>query len=197
MNNIILCKIGYAIYTPFQNLKLKINGVLSKGIVYSCGSLFVSRDKNATIAIGSSCRFMSKTWGNKIGIQHKCMLSADNTATLTIGDRCSFSGVSIWCFDQIIIGNNVRVGANCLIMDGDAHQDDPRAGENKPIVIEDNVWLGGNVVVMKGVTIGKNSLIGMNSVVTKDIPANVIAAGNPCKVIRPLTDEQIAKLGEK
>ena len=60
---------------------------------------------------------------------------------------------------------------------------------SKPVTIGDNVWLGGNVVVNPGVTIGENSIIGAGSVVTKDIPANVIAAGNPCKVIREITDE--------
>ena len=54
----------------------------------------------------------------------------------------------------------------------------------KPITIGDNVWIGGNVVVLPGVTIGNNSVIGAGSVVTKDIPAGVIAYGNPCKVIR-------------
>jgi acetyltransferase-like isoleucine patch superfamily enzyme len=54
------------------------------------------------------------------------------------------------------------------------------------VVIGDNVWLGVNSVVLKGVTIGKNSVIGANSVVTRDIPPNVIAAGNPCKVIKQI-----------
>ena len=60
---------------------------------------------------------------------------------------------------------------------------------SKPVTICDDVWLGGNVVVNPGVTIGQGSVIGAGSVVTKDIPANVIAAGNPCKVIREITDE--------
>lgn len=60
---------------------------------------------------------------------------------------------------------------------------------SKPVTICDNVWLGGNVVVNPGVTIGEGTVIGSGSVVTKDIPPNVIAAGNPCRVIRELTDE--------
>ena len=78
----------------------------------------------------------------------------------------------------------MRCGANTYIASTDAHTDDYRAGKDRPVVIEDNVWLGLNVVVLKGVHIGENSVIGANSVVTKDIPANVIAAGNPCKIIR-------------
>lgn len=165
--------------------------------MFTGGSLFVNKHKNAAITIGKKCRFMSKSWGNNIGLNHPCMLSAESGALLTIGDYCSFSGDSIRCFRSITIGNRVRVGANTLIIDGDAHQNDPRSGSNKPIVIEDNVWIGGAVTVMKGVTIGRNSLIGYGSIVTKDIPSNVIAAGNPCKVIRSLDEETIKKLENK
>ena len=56
------------------------------------------------------------------------------------------------------------------------------------ITIGDNVWIGGNTVVVPGVTIGSNVVIGAGSVVTKDIPDNVVAAGNPCRVIRPITE---------
>lgn len=58
-----------------------------------------------------------------------------------------------------------------------------------PIKVGDNVWIGGGVKVMPGVTIGNNVVIGSGSIVTKDIPNNVVAAGNPCKVIRPITEE--------
>lgn len=58
----------------------------------------------------------------------------------------------------------------------------------KPINIGENVWIGANATVLSGVTIGKNSVIGAGSVVTKDIPENVVAVGNPCKVLRPITD---------
>ena len=58
------------------------------------------------------------------------------------------------------------------------------------------MWIGANVTVLPGVTIGENSIIGAGSVVTKDIPSNVIAVGNPCKVLRPLTDEDKEKYPE-
>jgi galactoside O-acetyltransferase len=71
-------------------------------------------------------------------------------------------------------------------MIGDRNDHESRFPEWQPIpiTIGNNVWIGMNSVIMRGVTIGENSIIGANSVVTKDIPANVIAAGNPCKVIK-------------
>jgi len=61
----------------------------------------------------------------------------------------------------------------------------------KPVRIGHNVWIGGSVVICPGVTIGDNSVIGAGSVVTKDVPANVVAVGNPCKVLRPMTAEEL------
>ena len=107
-------------------------------------------------------------------------------------NSCSISRTFICtCFKHIKIDKNVRIGANSLITDGDAHLDDPRSGEPKPVHICENVWLGMNVTVLKGVTIGKNSLIGAGSVVTKDIPANVVAAGNPCIVVKYFDEDKI------
>lgn len=60
-----------------------------------------------------------------------------------------------------------------------------------PVTIGDHVWIGSNVTILPGVTIGENSVIGAGSVVTKDIPANVVATGVPCRVMRPITDEDI------
>ena len=140
------------------------------------------------ITIGNGCCFLSRTTSNNIGLNHKCILSATPyqeglNCSLVIGNNCGFSGVSIWCFLSVKIGNNVRVGANVLIMDGDAHFDDPRTSAPRPIVIEDGVFLGANVVIKKGVTIGTNSVIGMNSIVTHNVPSNSVAVGNPCRVI--------------
>ena len=73
-----------------------------------------------------------------------------------------------------------------MITDGDWHSGDSRVGPPKSIEIGDNVWLGVNVVVLKGVHIGANTIIGAGSVVVSDIPANTIAAGNPCKVIKEI-----------
>lgn len=93
---------------------------------------------------------------------------------------------------KVKIGNHVLIGPRTCIYSV-AHPIDVTVrlegyDISKPVTICDNVWLGGNVVVNPGVTIGEGSVIGSGSVVTKDIPANVIAAGNPCRVIREINE---------
>lgn len=94
---------------------------------------------------------------------------------------------------KVVIGDNVMFAPNVSIFTAGhpVHPDSRNSGYEYGIevTIGDNVWIGGNVVVNPGVTIGKNTVIGSGSVVTRDIPENVIAAGNPCRVIREITEE--------
>src|ERR1035437_1391161 len=151
------------------------------------GKCYFKRYPESIISIGDNCDFRSRVNSNLIGINRPCSISTlTPDAKIEIGNNCGFSGTVIGAFKFIKLGNNVKCGANTLITDSDWHLDDHRAGEPKDVVIGDNVWLGINVVVLKGVTIGDNTLIGANSVLTKDSPSNVIAAGNPCKVIKQI-----------
>lgn len=137
------------------------------------------------ITVGNNCTFNSKHTSNLIGVNRPCIFSTlTSSAQIIIGNNCGFSGTVIGSAIRIVLKNNVRCGSNTLITDSDWHMDDPRSGKARPVIIEENVWLGEGVKVLKGVHIGKNSVIGTGSVVTKNIPANVIAAGNPCKVIK-------------
>lgn len=91
---------------------------------------------------------------------------------------------------KVTIGENVLFGPGVQVYTA-SHPVDPQERltlreSGSPVVIGDNVWLGGGVILCPGVTIGSNTTIGAGSVVVKDIPANVVAAGNPCKVIRSL-----------
>ncbi len=119
------------------------------------------------------------TWPNK-----------GKQASIEIGDYCLISpGNRISAAESVKIGNNVMLAANCYISDSDWHGVYNRTRPfrcTKAVVLEDNVWLGERVIVCKGVTIGENSVIGAGAVVTKDIPANVVAAGNPAKVIKAI-----------
>ena len=114
-------------------------------------------------------------------------------ATLTIGNNVGKSSTRLWIHESVRIGNNVKIGGCVLITDTDAHPMDyvARRSSNEctksaPVVIEDDVWVGAHCIILKGVTIGARSIIGAGSVVTKSIPADCVAAGNPCKVIKLL-----------
>ncbi len=99
---------------------------------------------------------------------------------------------------KVKFGNDIWVGPNCEIISS-GHSVDPQKRKNgygyaNPIVIEDNVYIGSRVTIVcpenGGITIGENSVIGSGSVVTKDIPKNLLAAGNPCKIIRKLSESE-------
>lgn len=107
---------------------------------------------------------------------------------IKIGNRTA-PGLSPGCYIQgrggIIIGNNVRIAPNVGIISSNHRLEDYDLwDEIQPIEIGDNVWIGMNSVILQGVKIGDNVVIGCNSVVNKDIPANSIAAGNPCRIIK-------------
>ena len=95
---------------------------------------------------------------------------------------------------KVKFGNNIFIGPTCSFYTAghpiDVKQRNAGLEYAHPITVGDNVWFGGNVVVLPGVSIGNNSVIGAGSVVTKDIPANVIAVGNPCKVIKNIAGSE-------
>lgn len=92
--------------------------------------------------------------------------------------------------NKVKFGDNVFIGPNCGFYTAGHPLDVERRNQGleyaKPITVGNNVWFGGNVCVLPGVTIGDNVVIGAGSIVNKDIPSNVLAAGNPCKVIKTL-----------
>lgn len=181
----VIHKSSCYIISCIESIYLRLINVHYGGNGKFRGWCSVYRRPDTKITIGHSCTFNSSHYSNHIGLNHRCIIGTmSKGATIVIGNHVGVSSSTITAFDSITIGDNVRIGANCLIMDGDYHLNDPRISSPKPIEIGNNVWLGYGVVVMKGVTIGENSIIGVNSVVTKDIPANVVAAGSPCRIIR-------------
>lgn len=187
--------LSYNLWTLLNYLSAKWWGISIGKNAHFRGYTKFKRLPDSVINIGESCTFNNQHTSNMAGLFCPCIIStAKRNAYISIGNNCGFSGVRIRSGLSVKIGSRVRCGANSYITDTDAHFDDPRSGKDRPVVIEDGVWLGMNVVVLKGVHIGKNTLIGANSVVTKDIPANSIAAGNPCRVIKEISDTAKEKL---
>lgn len=126
------------------------------------------------------------------GVHIKPPLFVDYGSYISIGAR-TFANYGLVALDvaRITIGEDVQIGPHVQLLTP-THPVDPEPRRAKyeaakPIVIGNNVWLGGGAIVLPGVTIGDNSVIGAGSVVTKDIPANVVAVGNPARVVRNLS----------
>lgn len=120
-------------------------------------------------------------------------LFVDYGEHISIGAR-TFVNYNLVALDvaRITIGADCQLGPNVqLLTPTHPVEPGPRRGKweaAQPITIGDNVWLGGGVIVLPGVTIGDNTVVGAGSVVTKDLPANVIAVGNPARVLRSIAD---------
>lgn len=137
---------------------------------------------------------------DKIGIKHQGPVyfeppfHCEYGFHITVGEHFyANTGCVMLDVGKITIGKNVMFGPNVSIYTAGhpIHPESRNSGYEYgiPVTIGDNVWIGGDCVVLPGVTIGSNTVIGAGSVVTKDIPDNVCAAGNPCKVIRSITEE--------
>ncbi len=113
---------------------------------------------------------------------------------ITIGDHVLISpGVRISAANQISIADSCMLASHSYITDSDWHGIYDRSmppKEKNFVVLEENVWVGDSSIICKGVTIGRNSIIGAGSVVTSDVPANVVAAGNPAKIIKKLSPDK-------
>ena len=112
---------------------------------------------------------------------------------ITIGDACLMSpGSRISASDEIVLGDGCMLANGAYITDSDWHglyDRINRAEEPTPVKLGDNVWVGDHATVLKGVTIGDNSVVAAGSVVTHDMPANVVVAGNPAKIVKTLDPE--------
>ncbi len=116
--------------------------------------------------------------------------------TVTLGDNVYInSNLTLMDDYKITIGNGVLIAPNVVITTTGhpVHHSLRTHGEmySFEVTIKDNVWIGSNVVICPGVTIGENSVIGAGSIVLRDVPANCVAAGNPCRVLREITDRDL------
>jgi acetyltransferase-like isoleucine patch superfamily enzyme len=160
--------------------------------LYGCP--VIHRCAGSTIAIGDNVEMRSGFSTNPLGVNHPVLLTTWSPGSfIRIGDDVGISGGSICATAGITIGDGVLIGANTVIVDSDFH---PLASGQRryaregigsaPIVVEDNVFIGMNCTILKGVTIGRNAVVGAGSVVSGDLPPYSVAAGNPARVVREL-----------
>ena len=170
------------------------NGIETSSFV-SYGFPYVHISLQARCLIGEKFAMNNGVKYSDSGINGKCRIEVRDNGILTIGNSVGMSDVTITCHEKIDIGNNILLGVGTQIRDTDNHSLNPQDRlrgldwvnkKTSPIVIKDNVFIGAYSFVLKGVTVGKNAIVGAGSVVTKDIPDNEIWAGNPAKFIRKI-----------
>ncbi len=193
--NILIYKIDFLICLGmFYVQNVKHESFRSRGLPY------ISVARNGKCTIGKHFLMNNGLKGNPIGRPQRCLLFVCNFATLTIGEKVGISSTAIIASLSITIGDNVQIGGGVCIYDTDFHSLDHNyrkdmAQDNihqvkSAILIKENSFIGAHSTILKGVTIGVNSIVGACSVVTKSIPDNEIWAGNPAKFIRKINESE-------
>lgn len=159
------------------------------------GTPIIYSKSGEKLSIGDHVTINSSFLSNLLGLyQRTIIITRTSDAVVKIGNHVGISGATIYARRSIVIGDYTLIGANTKIMDNDFHPVNPKVRRNtpnekmgiQPIVIGENVFIGCNCLILKGSRIGNNSVIGAGSVVSGDIPANCVAAGNPARVIKKL-----------
>lgn len=177
-------------------LRLRSLGVLVGPSTSFIGMPIVSKAPESTIEIGERCSIISAASETALGVNHSVIIRALRPrAQITIGDDVGISGAVICAAISVQIGERCLIGANVTIFDTDFHSlaalnrrynKNPQDIRACPVRIGNNVFIGTGSIITKGVSVGDNSIIGAGSVVVNDVPANVVAAGNPARVIREI-----------
>ena len=175
--------------------KAIIFGVRVSSSVKCFGAVHIVRAPRSEIIIGKGVTFVSSTTKYTASSIYAPVLvkTLSRSAKIIIGNSVSLNGTSIVARSRVIrIGDGTMIAPNVVILDSDFHAQWPPEGRvinpdfesDADVTIGENVWVGIQCIILKGVHIGENSIIAAGSVVTSDIPANVMAAGVPAKIIK-------------
>jgi len=157
------------------------------------GRPIINISNKASIKLGDNITLNSDNYGYHANMHSPVKLMVDREgASIVVGDNTRINGACIHAYSSIEIGRNCLIAANVQIIDANGHKlsfNDPSdrintSSSGKPIIIEDNVWVGLNAIILPGVTIGSGSVIGANTVVSENVPPKCIFSGNPGQVIK-------------
>lgn len=182
-------------------LKCRLLGVKFGRQLEVFGNCIIRKHQQSQIMIGDGVQLISSSWRSSTANCFNCKLRTFySTAAIILGDCSGMTGSAI-----IARSKTIRIGAKCMlapgvtIVDSDFHIAWPpdrrhntwETDIDKDVTLEENVWVGMNCIILKGVTIGKNSVIAAGSVVVHSIPPNCLAGGNPAKVLRQMDEAEI------
>lgn len=151
--------------------------------------------KGGKLVIGKNFGCNNSLTSNTIGLIQPCIFDiVEENSQIIIGNNVGISGSTINATKSVIIEDNVLIGTGCIITDTDSHPisyidritDDMSKTHRAPILIKEGAFIGARSIILKGVTIGRHSIVGAGSVVSKDVPDKCIVAGNPAKIIKYL-----------
>lgn len=180
-------------YRVRNRMRLNSTGVIYADDIVTNGKLIISNC--GSISIGKGVVINSGNYPNPVGNSDSRLYTEHDGSIIEIGEGTGMSNVMIYASSKISIGRGVMIGAETTIIDNDFHSIDTRNNGNskanqkveaKPIFIDDYAFIGAKCIILKGVRIGKGSVIGAGSVVTKDIPEYEVWAGNPARFIRKI-----------
>lgn len=191
-------RIGNKFYGIFNKLKFSFLGIRYGKRCIVHGHVRAILGRNAKVIIGDNFCFLSGRTLNPLARNLQGCICVNEGASLVIGNHVGVSSVVLWSHQSIKIGNHVNIGANTIIMDSDAHSinyldrrdfcADLANKKDKPIVIGNDVLIGANCIILKGVTIGDGCVVGAGSVVTQSVPNNCVVAGNPAKIVKDMSE---------
>lgn len=165
---------------------------VSYGGVRFYGRCNIRVAKGGNMSIGDNFVCQSGSYAC-IDCQNESKLQVEENGFLQIGNNVGMSSVIIHCWNHIVIEDDVKIGAGCMIFDTNFHNTEPEIRcttdcrstiATAPVVIKDHAFIGTRCIISKGVTIGRNSIVAAGSVVVKSIPDNEVWGGNPAKFIK-------------
>lgn len=176
---------------------LKSHGVDTEyGYVTLHGKPIIHKEPGSIIRMGKDVVLTSDSEVNTAGINHPVIIATySKDAAVVLEDNVGMSGVSINCVSRCVFKKGVMLGANVNVWDTDFHPADPRLrlhqtsileAKTSPITLERNVWIGANTTILKGVTIGENTVVGAMSLVNSDLPSDSLCVGNPAQKVKDL-----------
>lgn len=182
------------IYTRIAKVKFYLHEIPYQTGLYVDGQ-FILSPTPGRIEIGKNFKLVARKKANLVGLQGPAIFQVIKEGQIIIGDNCRFSSPVFSSRNGIKIGNNVLMGGNVRIYDHDYHAWDYRFRrrgmiehphiKTARVLIDDDVFIGTNSIILKGVCIGARSVIGAGSVVAlKEIPPDSLVAGNPAKIIK-------------
>lgn len=179
-------------YSFLTKVKLYFNNIIC-GSVTSIGIPIIKISLGADVIFGDNLYIRSCGKFTDTAEDRRCKFIVGKNACLKVGHNVGITASTIVCKKSITIGDNVLIGGGCFIFDTNFHpiKSEERIdsltcnnGENKSVIIGNNVFLGYSCIICKGVVIGENAVIAAGSVVVKDVPANEVWGGNPAKFIK-------------